>query len=359
MHRSGKSYRRKIMNVVKNKKVVLGIVLGLFVLILITAGGFFDTMYVIGAFTVLFGLVRLVYTFIRRRDKRKSIGILFAGILMFSFANEYGDFDSPSPTVEVKPSAAEQEIEAKEKAEQLALQKEQEEQEKKEEAEKQARQLKDIESALELAESEPTRENYDKAFTLISSLTQENESFADRLTKIEETVKIEEEKILAVEAALEKAEQEETRAAVEEAEVLTAGLVVQNDALNSRLQQTKTVVEEQERVAEEERKAEEERQAEIAAQKAEEERQALIASEKKEEEKQAAKKAEESKAAQKSQAQPKQSEKISNVVYVAPDSGTKYHYSANCRGLNNANSVVEMSLSSAQSQDYDLCGWED
>lgn len=350
------------MNLVKNKKVVLGIVLGLFLLILVTAGGFFDTMYVIGAFTVLFGLVRLVYTFIRRRDKRKSIGILFAGILMFTFADEYGDCDSTSPTVEVKESTAEQEIEAKEKAEQLALEKEQEEQEKKEVAEKQARQLEEIESALTLAESEPTRENYDKAFTLISSLTQENESFADRLTKVEETVKIEEEKILAVEAALEKAEQEETRSAVEEAEVLTAGLVVQNDTFNSRLQQTKSVVEEKERVAaEEERKAEEARQAEVAAQKAKEERQALIAAEKKEEEKQAAKKAEESKAAQKSQAQtqPKQSEKVSNVVYVAPDSGTKYHYSANCRGLNNANSVVEMSLSSAQSQGYDLCGWED
>lgn len=352
------------MNVVKNKKVVLGIVLGLFLLLLIAAVGFFDTMYVIGAFTVLFGLVRLVYTFIRRRDKRKSIGILFAGILMFTFANEYGDFDSPSPTVEVKESTAEQESEAKEKAEQLALEKEQEEQEKKEEAEKQARQLEEIESALILAESEPTRENYDKAFTLISSLTQENESFAERLTHIEETVNVEEEKILAVEAALEKAEQEETREAVEEAEVLTARLVVQNDALNSRLQQTKAVVEENERVAEEERKAEEARQAEIAAQKAEEERQALIAAEKKKEEKQAAEskaaqKSQESKAAQKPKAQPKQAEKVSNVVYVAPDSGTKYHYSANCRGLNNANSVVEMSLSTAQSQGYDLCGWED
>lgn len=348
------------MNVVKNKKVVLGIVLGLFLLLVIASGVFLEGVYLIGVFTILVGLVRLVYTLIRRRDKRKAIGILFAGIIMFAFANEYGDFDSESPTVEVKPSAAEQEIEAKEKAEQLALQKEQEEQEKKEEAEKQARQLKDIESALELAESEPTRENYDKAFTLINSLTQENESFADRLTKVEETVKIEEEKILAVEAALEKAEQEETRSAVEEAEVLTAGLVVQNDTFNSRLQQTKSVVEEKERVAaEEERKAEEARQAEVAAQKAEEERQALIAAEKKEEEKQAAKKAEESKAAQKSQAQPKQSEKITNVVYVAPDSGTKYHYSANCRGLNNANSVVEMSLSTAQSQGYDLCGWED
>lgn len=81
---------------------------------------FLEGVYLIGVFTILVGLVRLVYTLIRRRDKRKAIGILFAGIIMFAFANEYGDFDSESPTVEVKPSAAEQEIEAKEKAEQLA-----------------------------------------------------------------------------------------------------------------------------------------------------------------------------------------------------------------------------------------------
>lgn len=129
------------MNVVKNKKVVLGIVLGLFLLLVIASGMFLDIMYLMGIITLLVGLVRLAYTFIRRRDKRKAIGILFAGVIMFAFANEYGDFDSESPTVEVKPSAAEQEIEAKEKAEQLALQKEQEEQEKKEVAEKQARQL--------------------------------------------------------------------------------------------------------------------------------------------------------------------------------------------------------------------------
>lgn len=108
------------MNVVKNKKVVLGIVLGLFLLLVIASGVFLEGVYLIGVFTILVGLVRLVYTLIRRRDKRKAIGILFAGIIMFAFANEYGDFDSESPTVEVKPSAAEQEIEAKEKAEQLA-----------------------------------------------------------------------------------------------------------------------------------------------------------------------------------------------------------------------------------------------
>jgi len=46
-------------------------------------------------------------------------------------------------------------------------------------------------------------------------------------------------------------------------------------------------------------------------------------------------------------------------VYVAPDSGSKYHYSSNCRGLSNANSVQEMDLSEAQDAGYDLCGWED
>ncbi len=47
------------------------------------------------------------------------------------------------------------------------------------------------------------------------------------------------------------------------------------------------------------------------------------------------------------------------IVYIAPDSGTKYHYSSSCRGLSNANSIVEMTESEAQAQGYGLCGWED
>lgn len=47
------------------------------------------------------------------------------------------------------------------------------------------------------------------------------------------------------------------------------------------------------------------------------------------------------------------------MVYIAPNSGTKYHFHAGCRGLNNANSVAEITLTDAQNQGYTLCGWED
>lgn len=50
---------------------------------------------------------------------------------------------------------------------------------------------------------------------------------------------------------------------------------------------------------------------------------------------------------------------IEQTVYVAPQSGTKYHFSSTCRGLKQANSVVEISLTEAQNQGYTLCGWED
>ncbi|EMF0269995.1 hypothetical protein C7N31_RS11495 [Enterococcus hirae] len=43
------------------------------------------------------------------------------------------------------------------------------------------------------------------------------------------------------------------------------------------------------------------------------------------------------------------------TVYIAPDHGTKYHLNPNCSGLNNANSVVAISLQEAQACGYTLC----
>ena len=43
------------------------------------------------------------------------------------------------------------------------------------------------------------------------------------------------------------------------------------------------------------------------------------------------------------------------TVYIAPDHGTKYHLNPNCSGLNNANSVVTISLQEAQARGYTLC----
>ena len=50
---------------------------------------------------------------------------------------------------------------------------------------------------------------------------------------------------------------------------------------------------------------------------------------------------------------------VVQTVYIAPDSGTKYHFDQSCRGLSQANSISSMTLSDAQALGYGLCGWED
>lgn len=48
----------------------------------------------------------------------------------------------------------------------------------------------------------------------------------------------------------------------------------------------------------------------------------------------------------------------SRKVYVAPNSGSKYHFDENCRGLRNASSIQEVSENEAK-RSYELCGYED
>lgn len=47
------------------------------------------------------------------------------------------------------------------------------------------------------------------------------------------------------------------------------------------------------------------------------------------------------------------------LVYIAPDSGTKYHFDPNCRALKKANFTNQLTLSEALAQGYSLCGHED
>lgn len=62
-------------------------------------------------------------------------------------------------------------------------------------------------------------------------------------------------------------------------------------------------------------------------------------------------------AEQEQQAQAIQDQK-EQIVYIAPRSGTKYHFSQNCRGLSRAKSISSLSLSDAEAQGYDKCGFE-
>lgn len=47
-------------------------------------------------------------------------------------------------------------------------------------------------------------------------------------------------------------------------------------------------------------------------------------------------------------------------VYIAPNSGRRYHFNPNCRGLRRAHgNIIKISLKRASNQGYTLCKWED
>lgn len=46
------------------------------------------------------------------------------------------------------------------------------------------------------------------------------------------------------------------------------------------------------------------------------------------------------------------------MVWIAPQSGRRYHFDPTCRGLRRANSTVQMTLQEAQAQGYTHCGYE-
>lgn len=114
--------------------------------------------------------------------------------------------------------------------------------------------------------------------------------------------------------------------------------------------------------AEEKAQAEKEAQEKAAAEKAEAER---IAAEQAEAQRIATEQAEAERIAAEQEAkriaeeQAQQAQAVGEIVYIAPNSGTKYHHSSNCRGLSKANSVVEMNINDAMANGYVLCGWED
>lgn len=153
--------------------------------------------------------------------------------------------------------------------------------------------------------------------------------------------KAEKEKKIAIQKAtdeakikIETAEKKLTRDTLSEVQSFVDKIPDGNEDLSNRLVTIEETITENEKLAEE--KKERER---IAAEQAETERKRL---------------AEQAAIEEKANKAP-----VAQTVYVAPQSGTKYHFNQSCRGLNNANSVSSLTLSATQSQGYGLCGWED
>lgn len=254
--------------------------------------------------------------------------------------------------------------------------------------------------AITRVESHPTRNNFERAHKLILDSEDPNEDLLAHLDGLEQLVIDYETELQEAEIALFEAEENNNRSDYDEAYALITNLKFNNRNLSNRLSRLNTKITEIEEKAEEERLAKEEAdriaKEKAAQEKAEQER---VAQEKVEAEKRAA----EQKAAQEAQASqssggnsggsssggsssgnnsssgenfssgnsssdstvsppPQQtgppSDDVTKIVYIAPQSGTKYHYRQNCRGLSNANSIAEISLANAKAQGYDLCGWE-
>jgi len=212
----------------------------------------FELLFISGFFMIIFGVVSFIYSIIKKSDKRKSAAILFIGILFFAFSASEID-------------AQQQEIIAAEKQEQIAEEKHQEQiaekkkiEEERKQQELEQKKLDEVKIAVEAAENKPTRENYDKAFTLISTLSKNDSDLEGRIAKVEEIVVSEEKVIKEVTEAIEKAEEDKTRENYDTAVALASTLKVKDDDLEDRLAIVDQAVKDNEtKVAEEKADAEE------------------------------------------------------------------------------------------------------
>lgn len=363
------------------RKSIKYVLTGFFVLLLIVGGiELWSNLFFLSSFLVIiYGL----FSVFRKSSRRKGIGILVLGALMIAGASPVvSEQAAERERIEQEVLAAQEEAERlaeEERQEEIARQEELERIEEEKRLEKQLKE--EIVQAIEKVEEEPTQKNYDVAAELLEELDDDDLELETRLAEAKPAVEEYEEQLAIAQEAVDEAIESKDRPTYDSANELVLALSVSNSSLNSQMRSLDRQISE---IEEEER---------LAAEKAEEER---IAQEKAEEEKrlaEAEKKAQEAQANESSQSQssgggsggsgnsgsqsssqqtpppaskpkeqpaspPAQADNTTKTVYIAPDSGTKYHFSANCRGLSNANSIQEMSLSQAQSQGYDLCGWE-
>lgn len=110
-------------------------------------------------------------------------------------------------------------------------------------AEKQAKKIEleeaEARTALELAEATPTKENYDKAFTLINALSNKNKELSDRLAHVHKAIQLaaeKTEKTTVAEAALGTAETQPTKENYETAKLAIAAIPGGAPQLTKRLE---------------------------------------------------------------------------------------------------------------------------
>lgn len=308
---------------------------GLFALVAL-AGGL--ELWVSLIFLTSIGIIAMsIASFIKNRNRKQSVGILLLGVILFAFSYQY------TVVQEAEQARIEQqEQEAKEEKERLAEEARQREIAKKEEEkriEEEEKLKKQIASAIEKVNEEPTEANYLKAMALLDQLDNSDNQFVKELEELKPVVDEYEENLKIAREAVEQAELDLNRQSHTEASERVSALSSPNKSLEKRLEDLDSELTDIEEKEEKERLAQEKEAAEKVAKE------------------QAQQKAQQESKAKAAESVPEAN--TERVVYIAPESGTKYHFSANCRGLSNANSVKKVDLSVAKSQGYSLCGWED
>ncbi|MFC6465007.1 hypothetical protein ACFP65_08500 [Marinilactibacillus sp. GCM10026970] len=252
------------------KKIIIAII-GTFALgYMLSTGTIFDYQLFSGLLLCLSAITYFIYAIIRRKKKRSSLLVLLFGILLLGVSTTYISVETAeAERIAEEQKVEEQRIEEERVAEEQRLEQERLEKEKQDDIDEKTR-LAEI--AIKRVEQSPTRKNAELANKAIAAIPDGNQALVDQLLALEPEIEAYE---LALEDAISKlevAEESNSREDYEAAVSISSTLSPSDSGLTARLSKLDTSIAEVEaQQAEEERQAQEAEENRIAQEKADQE----------------------------------------------------------------------------------------
>lgn len=263
------------------KKIVIAIV-GIFVVgFIVSIGNVFDVLLLSGFMLSISSVVYFIYALIRRKQKRSSLLILLFGILLLGVSINNVSIDTAEAEriaeeqrieeerIVEEEKVEEQRLEDERVAEEQRLEQERLEKEKQEDIDEKTR-LAEI--AIKRVEQSPTRKNAELADKAIAAIPEDNQTLVDQLLALEPEIETYELALEDATSKLEVAEESNSREDYEAAVSISSTLSPSDSGLTARLSKLDTSIAEVEaQQAEEERLAQEAEEKRIAQEKADQE----------------------------------------------------------------------------------------
>lgn len=213
----------------KRTKAIVSSLVGVLALVIIVGGIILESLFISGTLVLLAGVISTIFSFIKKRDYRPSIAILFTGFLLFGFSTQ-------QISVRIEQQLA---IE-----EQMRI-----EEEIRLEEERQQQLLDNAILAVAGAEKESTRENYDFALEQFNLLGDKDADLQQRLEVLDELITGEEQLEEAIDLVL-LAENKMDRATYRDAYLKVSRLKDEHTDLFDRLKIVDTTLSKQEKIKE-------------------------------------------------------------------------------------------------------------